>query len=167
FNYKSFSLSFMLDAKFGGLVYSPTYNYGMQTGQIANSLYGRMGEAGSVAYSDSKGNEAWGMIPEGVFGQGVKINGTNVEGMSYQDAMDAGLLKPINAVNYYNLTYGWGNGIREKSVFKSSWVMLRDISASYDLPQHLTSKIKLNNLRMTISTRNIGYLYNSLPVNLN
>ncbi|MVZ62502.1 SusC/RagA family TonB-linked outer membrane protein [Sphingobacterium humi] len=167
FNYKSFSLSFMLDAKFGGLVYSPTYNYGMQTGQIANSLYGRMGEAGSVSYSDSKGNEAWGMIPEGVFGQGVKINGTNVEGMSYQDAMDAGLLKPINAVNYYNITYGWGNGIREKSVFKSSWVMLRDISASYDLPKNLTSKMKLNNLRMTISARNIGYLYNSLPVNLN
>jgi iron complex outermembrane receptor protein len=68
---------------------------------------------------------------------------------------------------YYNNTYGWGAGIREKSAFESSWVMVRDVSVSYDLPRTTASRFKLNNLRMTLSGRNLGYLYNSLPDNIN
>lgn len=167
FNYKSFSVSFMLDAKFGGLVYSPTYNYGMQTGQIKSSLWGRQGEPGSVPYTATDGTEAWGVIPDAVFGQGVVINGQDVGGMTYQEAVDRGLRLPMSAANYYNFSYNWGNGIRENAVFKSSWVMLRDISVSYDLPQGTASRLKLNNLRLTLTARNLGYLYNSLPDNLN
>ena len=167
FNYKSFSFSFMLDAKFGGLVYSPTYNYGMQTGQIASSLYGRQGEAGSVSYKDANGNEAWGVIPDAVFRQGTIVNGNDLSGMSYQEAVDKGWRLPISAVNYYNNSYGWGNGIREMSTFKSSWVILRDVSFSYDLAPSTASKLRLNNLRLTLTARNLGYLYNSLPNNIN
>lgn len=167
FNYKSFSFSFMLDAKFGGMVYSPTYNYGMQTGQIASSLYGRQGEAGSVAYKDANGNEAWGIIPDAVFRQGTVVNGNDLSGMSYQETVDKGWRLPISAVNYYNNSYGWGNGIRELSTFKSSWLILRDVSFSYDLPTETASRLKLNNLRLTLTARNLGYLYNTLPDNIN
>jgi len=167
FNYKSLSLSFMLDAKFGGLVYSPTYNYGMQTGQIISSLYGRQGEEGSVSYTGTNGTEAWGIIPDAVFRQGTIVNGNDLSGMTYQEAVDKGWRLPISAVNYYNNSYGWGNGIRELSTFKSSWLILRDVSFSYDLPATTASKFKLNNLRLTLSARNLGYLYNSLPDNIN
>lgn len=167
FNYKSFSMSFMLDAKFGGLIYSPTYNYGMQTGQIASSLYGRQDEAGSVSYTNANGAEAWGIIPDAVFRQGTVVNGNDLSGMTYQEAVDKGLRLPISAVNYYNNSFGWGNGIRELSTFKSSWLILRDVSFSYDLPMSTASKFKLNNLRLTLTARNLGYLYNSLPDNIN
>jgi len=167
FNYKSFSLSFMLDAKFGGLVYSPTYNYGMSTGQLTSSLYGRQGEDGAVAYTMANGTESWGIIPDAVFAQGTVVNGTDLSGMSYQEAVDKGLRTPIPALNYYNNSFNWANGIRELSTFESSWIMLRDVSVSYDLPATTASKLKLNNLRLTLTARNLGYLYNSLPDNIN
>ncbi|WP_394675453.1 SusC/RagA family TonB-linked outer membrane protein [uncultured Sphingobacterium sp.] len=166
-NYKALSLSVMLDSKFGGYVYSPTYNYGSQTGQIASTLYGRKGEAGGIQFKDANGNEAWGLIPDGVFAQGTMLGGKDVGGMSYQEAVDQGLKNPMLTYAYYNNTYGWGAGIREKSAFESSWVMVRDVSVSYDLPRTTASRFKLNNLRMTLSGRNLGYLYNSLPDNIN
>ncbi|MFD2741979.1 MULTISPECIES: SusC/RagA family TonB-linked outer membrane protein [Sphingobacterium] len=167
FNYKSFSVSFMLDAKFGGYVYSPTYNYGMQTGQIASSLWGRPGMEGSVEFTNAAGNQAWGVVPDGVFAQGTRIGGQDVGGLTYQETTDRGLTVPISDVNYYNSSYGWGTGIRERSAFESSWIMVRDVSVSYDLPQTVASRLKLNNLRLTVNGRNLGFLYNSLPDNLN
>ncbi|MGJ1317633.1 SusC/RagA family TonB-linked outer membrane protein [Sphingobacterium spiritivorum] len=167
FNYKTFSLSFMLDSKFGGYVYSPTYNYGSQTGQIASTLYGRQGEAGSVSYTDANGNQAWGMIPDGVFAQGTVIGGKDVGGLTYQETVNLGLKNPMPVNNFYNNSHSWANGIRERAAFESSWVMVRDVSVSYDLPTHLTTRMRMNNLRLTLSGRNLGYLYNSLPDNMN
>ncbi|MFD2599308.1 SusC/RagA family TonB-linked outer membrane protein [Sphingobacterium corticis] len=167
FSYKSFMFSFMLDAKFGGYVYSPTYNYAMQTGQMASSLWGRPGTEGSVEFTNAAGNQAWGVIPDGVFAQGTRIAGQDVGGLTYQETTERGITVPISDVNYYNSAYGWGTGIRERGAFESSWVMVRDVSVSYDLPQSTASRLKLNNLRLTLNARNLGYLYNSLPDNLN
>jgi len=168
FNYKAFTMSFMLDSKFGGYVYSPTFNYGSQTGQIASTLWGRKGEEGSVQYTDANGKEAWGIIPDAVFAQGSKgNNGTDIGGMSYQEAVDKGLRTPVSAYAYYANSHSWGTGIRERSAFESSWIMVRDVSFSYDLPRETASKLKLNNLRLTLSGRNLGYLYNSLPDRIN
>ncbi|SEN38305.1 iron complex outermembrane recepter protein [bacterium A37T11] len=167
FNYKAYTLSFMLDSKFGGYVWSPTYNYGSQLGQIKSTLWGRKGEEGSVSYTDANGKEAWGVIPDGVFGQGAKINGVDVSGKSYQEAIDMGLKTPMPTWAYYSNSYNWAGGIRERAAFESSWIMLRDVSFSYDLPRDMASRLKLNNLRLTLSGRNLGYLYNNLPDHLN
>jgi len=167
FNYKAFTLSFMLDSKFGGYVYSPTVNYGSQTGQIASTLWGRKGEEGGIQYTDANGNEAWGLIPDGVFAQGTMLGGKDVGGMSYQEAVDAGLRNPMPTWAYYNNSFNWGSGIREKAAFESSWVMVRDVSVSYDIPRATASRFKLNNLRLTLTGRNLGYLYNNLPDNVN
>ncbi|WP_159451839.1 SusC/RagA family TonB-linked outer membrane protein [Sphingobacterium psychroaquaticum] len=168
FNYKAFTLSFMLDSKFGGFVYSPTYNYGSQTGQMANTLWGRKGEEGSVKYTDANGNEAWGIIPDAVFAQGSKgTGGVDIGGMTYQEAVDKGYRTPVSAYSYYANSHSWANGIRERAAFESSWIMLRDVSVSFDIPRETASKLKLNNLRLTLTGRNLGYLYNSLPDRLN
>lgn len=167
FNYKNFSLSVMLDAKFGGYVWSPTHHYGSQTGQIASTLWGRKGEEGGVSYTDANGDEAWGLIPDGVFAQGTLINGQDVSGLTYQETIDMGLKNPMPTWAFYNNSFNWANGIRERAAFESSWVMVRDVSVSYDLPRETAARIKLNNLRLTLTGRNLGYLYNNLPNNIN
>ncbi len=54
FDYKNFSLSFLIDGKFGAVIYSNTANYGTYFGKTVETLNGRIG---------------------GVLGNGVDING--------------------------------------------------------------------------------------------
>jgi iron complex outermembrane receptor protein len=173
FNYKEFTFSFMLDARFGGLVYSPSYNYGSQIGQTVNTLFGRTKELGGLEYTNAAGQKRDdGIIPDGVYADGTTINGLDgqqhsVGGMTYREAYDKGWVRPIRALAYYNNSFYWFNGIREQSAFENSWVSLRDISVSYDLPQGFASRIKMNALRVTLGARNVGFLYKSLPIDLN
>jgi iron complex outermembrane receptor protein len=173
FNYKAFTLSFMLDSKFGGWVYSNSYNYGSQLGMMQNTLPGRNKELGGIEFKDAQGvTRTDGMIPDGVFADGsvrLGIDGQNhnVGGMTYQQAYEKGIVRPQRAYAYYYNAYSWFAGIRERSAHESSWVSLRDVSVSYDLPANYASKIKMNGLRLTVGGRNLTYLYNSLPDNLN
>jgi iron complex outermembrane recepter protein len=173
FNYKSFTFSFMLDAKFGGYVYSNSYNYGSQLGMMQNTLPGRTKDLGGIEFKDAQGvTRTDGIIPDGVFADGsvrLGIDGQNhnVGGMTYQQAYEKGIVRPQRAYAYYYNAYSWFSGIRERSAHESSWVSLRDVSLSYDLPTRYASKAKLNGLRLTIGGRNLTYLYNSLPDNLN
>ncbi|ARS41011.1 hypothetical protein CA265_15660 [Sphingobacteriaceae bacterium GW460-11-11-14-LB5] len=166
FTYKSLSLSALIDAKFGGYVFSDTYFYGSQTGNLKNTLFGRTVENGGTAYTEA-GNQEIGVVLDGVFADGTIINGVNVGGMSHQQAIDKGLRIPTITWRYYNNSNGWGNGIRERGAFKSSWVAVRDITLSYDLPKAFVSKIKMNGVKVYASARNIGFLYNNAPDNLN
>jgi iron complex outermembrane receptor protein len=52
-------------------------------------------------------------------------------------------------------------------MFESSWVSVREISLTYDLPQGIASKLKLNNLRASLIGRNLFFLYNSAPDGVN
>ncbi|GAA4210302.1 SusC/RagA family TonB-linked outer membrane protein [Pedobacter jeongneungensis] len=166
FNYKSVSLSALVDAKFGGYVFSDTYYYGSQTGNLANTLYGRDVASGGVPYTEN-GVQQIGVVLDGVFPDGTIINGVNVGGMTHQQTIDKGLRIPTQTYRYYNNSNGWANGIRERGAFKSSWVAVRDITLSYDLPKSLVSRIKMNGVRLNLSARNVGFLYNNAPDNVN
>src|SRR5690606_12081024 len=96
-----------------------------------------------------------GIIPDGVYAAGTVINGLDgqqhsVGGMTYQEAYDNGWVRPIRALAYYNNSFYWFNGIREQSAFENSWVSVRDVSLSYDLPQGFASRVKMNALRVTL-----------------
>ena len=172
FNYKGISLSFQVDAKIGGLMASATDQYGGQTGAFKSSLFGRDAEHGGVAYTDGNGaSHDDGIIPDGVLNNDISatVNGTtiNLGGMTYADAVSKGYLKPIPAyAYYYNLTT-WASGIRAYSVFENSWVALRQVSIGYTLPSNFTKKIKFNSLRVSLTGRNLGYLYKTAKDGIN
>jgi iron complex outermembrane receptor protein len=167
FNYKSVTLGFFLDAKFGGDVWSSTYYYGSQYGSLANTLYGRTSELGGLTYTLNGQQRSDGILLDGVFAQGTKVGSTDLSGMTVKEAYDKGYVNPVPASSYYNNTYGWGSGIRSMGLFKSSWVSLREVSVSYDLPRPVTTKIGINSLRVSLIGRNLMFLYNSLPEHLN
>jgi iron complex outermembrane recepter protein len=172
FSYKNFNFSFQIDAKIGGLMASATDQYGGQTGAFKSSLFGRDAAHGGVTYTDAGGvTHDDGIIPDGVLNDDISVTagGGTVQlgGMSYADAVQKGYLKPIPAyAYYYNLTT-WASGIRAYSVFENSWVAVRQVSLGYDLPRSLAKKVKLNNLRISLTGRNLGYLYKTAKDGIN
>ena len=172
FNYKSFNLSFQLDAKIGGLMASATDQYGGQSGAFTYSLFGRDAAHGGVTYTDASGKQHDdGIIPQGVLNDDVNVTvggqTINLGGVTYADAVTKGYLKPIPAyAYYYNLTT-WASGIRAYSVFENSWVAVRQVSVGYSLPQSITKKINVNSLRISLIGRNLGYLYKTAKDGIN
>jgi iron complex outermembrane receptor protein len=166
--WKNFTLFAQFDAKIGGKMASATHQYGSQYGSFESTLYGRTAESGGVAWTDPQGNQRNdGVIPDGVFGKGVLINGQNVEGLSYAEAVKQGIAAPIPAWRYYDGLASWGTGIREYSIFENSWVAVREISIGYTLPKAFAKKVAMQNMRVSLIGRNLFYLYNTTPDDIN
>jgi iron complex outermembrane receptor protein len=169
-SYKNFTLNVQVDAKVGGMLVSATHQYGTTNGSLTNSLYGRDLDHGGVQYTATNGDvRTDGIIPDGVLADGIKSikDGSDLGGITYQEAVDGGHLLPIEARRYYRNISNWGAGIREYSAFENSWVALREVSLSYNVPVSFVNKIKLQSLKLSVTGRNLTYLYSSLPINLN
>jgi iron complex outermembrane receptor protein len=168
FRYKNFNLFVQMDAKIGGMMASATHQYGSQYGSFVSTLRGRTAELGGVQWTDPQGNvRNDGMIPNGVFNRGTIINGQDVSGMSYAEAVQKGLRQPLPAWRYYDNLASWGTGIREYSVFENSWIAMREVSLGYDVPKSIVNKIHFQRLRVNLIGRNLFYLYNTTPDNIN
>ena len=176
--WKDLSLNVGLDMRFGGLVASYCNLYGTQAGWTESSLQYRDPEHGGMTwtsqYADSKGIQYTdGMIPEGVFKEGTiatLVDGTkmDVSGLSYAQLVQEGKLEPTHAGSWYGNNYAWGaQTIDDIWVHKLSYIALRNITVNYRLPNSISHKLGAKGLNLSFSARNLGYLYNSLPNNLN
>ncbi|MDR0893105.1 MAG: SusC/RagA family TonB-linked outer membrane protein [Mediterranea sp.] len=176
--WKGITLSAIIDARFGGDIFSASYNYGMASGSLKSSLRGRDTMYGGLprTWETIVGGETIqrttndGMIPDGVFQPGtsvkVKEQMVDISGMSYQEAYEKGYLQPISARSYYVNKYEWSTGIREASVHELSWIALREVSLYWDLPKKWLKKVFVKGATLGLIVRNVGYLYNSLPDNI-
>ncbi|WBL22872.1 SusC/RagA family TonB-linked outer membrane protein [Zunongwangia sp. HRR-M8] len=178
FTYKGLSLSILMDARIGGNIASYSSRYGTAYGYLETSLRGRDENYGGVSwtseYADTQGEEYGdGIIPEGVFQQGQMVttpdgNSVDVSGMTYQEAYDQGYVEPTHAGYYHYFRNSWGNGVVNDDWFTElKYVALRNISIGYNLPKSISDHIKAKNLYVGINGRNLGYLYNSMPNDIN
>ena len=167
--WKNLSLFTQVDGRFGGYVYSEALNYAMAQGTPALSLQYRDQEHGGVQRTDSYTGQTRydGAIPNVMFDEGQMSPlkpGTSIAGMTFREAYEAGLVEPWKSSVYHVYSYGWGTNLNvNESVSKLSWIMLREINLGYRLPQSLVNRVHLNGVRINLSARNIGYLYNTLP----
>lgn len=175
--YKNFNFRVALDARYGGLIASYANRYGTAYGITGTSLKYRDSEHGGLKwtsqYTESKGityND--GVIPEGVFDQGVKVIGVDgkeydVSGQSYAKLVDDGVLEPTHAGFYHHFSNSWGQGtINDNWVHELKYIALREISLGYQLSKKIATKLGAQGAYVSLSARNLGYLYNSLPNNL-
>jgi iron complex outermembrane receptor protein len=113
------------------------------------------------------------MIPDGVFAEGQTVTTpggetVDVGGMSYQEAYDAGYVEPTHASLFTYFNSSWSSGVINDNWFNEvKYIALRNISIGYNLPRSIAEKIKAQNVYVSFNARNLGYLYNSLPNNLN
>jgi iron complex outermembrane recepter protein len=174
--YKRFSLFSQIDARFGGMVYSESYTYAMGSGTTKSSLKYRDQAHGGVARTNSySGATVYdGAVPNAVFaaGETSAITGADIGGMTFRDAYAKGLVESWYAPAYYaggsgfKGTYDWENGLNYNgAVSKESWIMLREITLGYQVPNVWLNSVQhaFKSARILLTARNIGYLYNSLP----
>ncbi len=180
--YKRFRVNAIFDARFGGEIYSADARYGMHQGVLEMSLPNRDASQGGITWvSEGQGQNVYGTtyvdgyIPEGVFPDGTKItmgpsdNRTQVDvgGMSYLQAYDAGLVEPTHWSGYIYRHTSASTGTPITGVFEQSWVGLRELSVSYSLPPSLLQKTFVKSANFSLTGRDLGLLYNSMPDNIN
>ncbi|MEQ6119468.1 SusC/RagA family TonB-linked outer membrane protein [Reichenbachiella sp. MALMAid0571] len=181
--YKGFRLYALFDMSFGGEVYSSASRYGLHQGVTESSLPNRDRENGGIVWtSEGMGNNYFGKeyedgyIPEGVFpdGQTVRFRDADgnttfrdVGGMTYQEAYDQGLVEPTHWSGYIYRWTSASTGSPLMGVHESNWVVLRELTFSYDLPGSLLSNSFIRTANVSLTGRDLGFLHNSMPDNIN
>lgn len=136
FTYKGFTLSAMLDMRFGGEIVS-------------------FSEAIATQYGTSKKTEdrpADGLLIEGV----NKVVGDDGK-ISYVPNTTK-----VDAETYYRHISG-DNAPAEEYVYSASYIKLKEISFGYSFPSKWLKKIHVSNLRLSFVGRNLCYLLRHTP----
>jgi len=130
FSWKGLNLSFLIDFKSGGNIYSGTNVRMTQAGFTKQTLLGRAGEAPLTVT---------GVISDG--SGGYKPFTKN--------------LTPGEASNYWNKL---GDRAAEKFIYDASFIKLRQLTFGYMLPKKLFTKTPIQSLMISIVARNLAIL---------
>jgi iron complex outermembrane receptor protein len=180
--FKRLRLSAIVDARYGGEIYSADARYGLHQGVIKSSLPNRDASQGGIVWtSQGQGQNFFGKtyedgyIPDGVFPDGTTIdsgpsgNRTSVDvgGLTYQQAYDQGLVEPTHWSGYIYRWTSASTGTPITGVYTQSWVALRELSLSYQVPGSILDKLSINSASLSLTGRDLGFIYNSMPDNIN
>lgn len=169
FRYKRFTFSFLVDASFGGKIFSNTNKTGIYTGVLASTLPGRDAEHGGLWYYKNGGvNEqiaapqyttsADGLYYANVNGEQTRVyqDGIIVNGVTESGEKNNTV---VSAENYYHRLYS----IAEANVFSASYVKLREVSFTYQLPVSLARKLSLQDISVALTARNLWIIHKDAP----
>jgi TonB-linked SusC/RagA family outer membrane protein len=154
FKYKSVTLSFLVDMQKGGDIFSLDLWYGMGTGLYEetaglNDLGNQMRDA--IVWNDPKNKtKEGGYAPTsgGVINEGVMADGSP------------------NWVRRSQETYtaiGWSADPNKRFVYDASYVKLRELTITYDLPKTLVKKAYLSGASIAFVGSNLWILSKNLP----
>jgi len=130
--YKKISLSFLIDGKFGGSVHSGTNLALTSSGLHKQTVEGRENGLTVTGIDQATGNE---------FTTTVAVK---------------------DLETYYGNITAENLGIAEAFVYSTDFIKFREFSISYQFPQSLTEKIKINNLKVSLIGRNLFYIYKEI-----
>ena len=152
--YKGFSLSASIDIRNGGKVYSMTNRSLYQSGLHVNTLDGRDGWNQSESERRIAGvvSDAW--TPTGGYiGKGVVNVGTEEN--------------PIweSNTNYSNPSVYWSTYIQspEGFIYDASYIKLRSLAISYNLPQKWIAKFGLGGMQVSFIANNLWIISKHTP----
>ncbi|NEW82378.1 MAG: SusC/RagA family TonB-linked outer membrane protein [Mariniphaga sp.] len=134
FTYKGITFSALIDMRQGGDVVSMTKAVGQYGGITQNTVEGGIRENG--------------MIVEGVYNAGVKINNVDVSGQPN--------VTRISARTYFKATRPWGS----EAVIDGSFIKLREMNLSYTLSRvPMLKEAGIQSLTVGLFGRNLALLY--------
>lgn len=171
-SWKQFTMSFLVDIKSGGKLYSASnmYLHGY-SGNVQATVEGRdewydsedarvAAGVGASGY-DAEGNYVsnWtatgGYQVDGVYAPGTILNGEDVSGQPAEQY--------INPQTYWSQHATWTNEIHEPFVYDASYVKLRELLITYRFSEKLANKLKLKGLSFSIVGRNLWLIYSAIP----
>jgi hypothetical protein len=139
-SYKTLSLGFLLDMKYGGDIYSADMYYGLATGLYEETV-GNNELGNPVRLPVSQGG---GIIKPGVKADG-SVNTTRLPMDAYP--MNGGTVNPTRAY-----------------VYDASYVKLREVVLTYSLPSSIVSKWgPLQGLSFSAVGRNLWIIHKNIP----
>jgi TonB-linked SusC/RagA family outer membrane protein len=161
FAYKSWSLSFQLDGRFGGVIYDDVYYHAMNGGTAIESAQGAIGAGRLADWQAAKGNN--GVIPtsyKGTFvGNGVIITGgtpvfsggkiTNLKDLQF--AQNA---TPVIIQSYVSSALG---GVDENWTMSRTFVKLREVQLAYTFSPKSLRKTVIKSATIALVGRNLLY----------
>jgi TonB-linked SusC/RagA family outer membrane protein len=134
--YKQFNLSFLIDFKAGGDIYSGTNVRLLESGLTKESLIGRQGSTP--------------LTVTGVFENGTGgLTGVETRTLTVEQAQDY-----------------WGNvGERDEAhfIYDASYIKLRQLTFGYELPNSILSKTPIKSLNLSFVARNLACLFKNTP----
>jgi hypothetical protein len=159
FTYKGINLSFLVDARFGGSIYSNTNRTGTYTGVLASTLPGRGTANGGLSYYYPGNNTAAaavqvsGAAPGGetVYHDGMIFKGVKADGSANNTI--------LSAQSYYK---GFTN-VDEAFVYDASYIKLREVKLGYSLPAKWINKIGFQGATFSVDGRNLWIIHKNAP----
>ncbi|WP_158829243.1 SusC/RagA family TonB-linked outer membrane protein [Mucilaginibacter lacusdianchii] len=128
FSFKGFNFSFLVDARFGGKIFSGTLQ--------------RMQAVGTSSNTVVNGNR------DNFVVDGVVLNATTNQ---YEKSTVA-----VSPQNYWTAIAGRGNlGITEANIYDASNIRVRNVQLSYDIPKKVLSTIGIQRARVGLSANNV------------
>lgn len=135
FRYKNFNLNFLIDAKFGGQIFSGTNSLAYGAGLHKKTIEGREG--------------------------GLSVTG--VDGATFDENTGSGT-SFTTTVAPENLQTYWGrvNDIAEEFVEDADYIKFRQLSFGYTLPSQVLDKTFLQSVTINLIGQNLFYLSRSI-----
>ena len=134
FSWHGINLSFLIDFKSGGDIYSGTNVRMTQAGFTKQSLLGREGEAP------------------------LTVTGVTADGTGYKPFSKT--LTPGEAANYWNRL---GDRAQENFIYDASFAKLRQVTLGYTIPRKWLGRAPIQNLMVSFVARNLAILYKNTP----
>jgi TonB-linked SusC/RagA family outer membrane protein len=141
--YKSLSFSFLIDIKHGGDVFSTDQWYGVGTGLGVQT-----------AGNNDLGNPIRNSVADGggVIFPGVLADGT-------PNTIRTAYFRPEAGA----ITNSYSGGARKGYVYDAGFIKLREVNITYNFPTALVSKLKLNDMKVSLVGSNLWIIQKNLP----
>lgn len=159
--YKNINVSFLVDARIGGSIYSNTNRTGTYTGVLASTLPGRGTANGGLSYYYPGNNSSVAAVqvntgasaPSGetVYTDGMVFKGVKADGTANNTI--------VPAQSYYK---GFTN-VDEAFVYSASYVKLREVKIGYTFPSQWVKGVGLQSATVSLVGRNLWIIHKNVP----
>ncbi|MEO5893655.1 MAG: SusC/RagA family TonB-linked outer membrane protein [Ferruginibacter sp.] len=163
FTYKNFTFNGTIDIKMGADLFSMTNMYAVLRGSDISTIEGRqewirseekrMAAGKTVQEWDASGMVE-GYVPKGVVQTGTDANGKPVYALN---------TKPIDPGTYWGNFYSDDQGILTPFLYDASYIKVRELSLTYDIPKKVLGKLKITNASFSIVSRNPFIIHKNVP----
>ncbi len=162
-SYKNFTLGAVIDVKVGADLLSLTNYFATSNGSMQSTIEGRAEWIRSEEDRQAAGKtiQEWGdagmvrgLVPKGVVQTGTDATGKPV----YEQNTRA-----VEPSNYWAILGDISNAVAVPFIYDASYVKMRQLTLTYNLPVSLASKIKMKNVQVGLVARNPFIISKNVP----
>ena len=144
FTYKDFAFSFLIDMQRGGDIFSLDRSYGLATGLYDETA--ALNDLGNpIRNPVTGGADSGGIILPGVFADGTP-NDVRAPGPQY-----------------FGNSFGYRRQPNRAFVYDASYVKLREVSISYNLPKKWIDHLNIDTMKFSLVGTNLWIIQKNLP----